>query len=223
MLIRMSQPDRPSQELLTPEARRTMLRAFGDRMLVKISAMDDPEDMPGVERAVRVAAMIERIYNRCDRAEAYAPDPDKLEAERARHKRAAIQARFELASSLEWNEKNRKRMGNWLDAAETAVKAPAQPQSSAAPMAQTPTQATPEAAPRTKPTTTLTTTAISALATAISNSLESSHEPASADPMVTYVDYTDDIRAARRALGLKNSDDPPAAGRDRPFRPPGGT
>ncbi|MEI9903600.1 MAG: hypothetical protein WDN06_06145 [Asticcacaulis sp.] len=55
-----------SQEQLTPEARRGLLRAFADRMLIKATAMDDPEDMPGIERAVRVAAVIERLYSRCD-------------------------------------------------------------------------------------------------------------------------------------------------------------
>ncbi|MEI9903906.1 MAG: hypothetical protein WDN06_07925 [Asticcacaulis sp.] len=42
-------------------------------MLIKATAMDDPEDMPGIERAVRVAAVIERLYSRCDRAEAHTP------------------------------------------------------------------------------------------------------------------------------------------------------
>eukprot|EP01042_Synura_sphagnicola_P015050 gene15050-19030_t len=61
--------ERTAQAQLTPEERRGLLRAFADRMLRKITAMDDPADMPGVERAVRVAAVIERVYSRCDRAE----------------------------------------------------------------------------------------------------------------------------------------------------------
>ena len=65
----MSLDDLTTQEKLTPEERRGLLRAFADRMLLKITAMDDPEDMPGVEKAVRVAAVIERLYSRCDRAE----------------------------------------------------------------------------------------------------------------------------------------------------------
>jgi hypothetical protein len=65
----MSLNDRTAQAQLPPDKRRELLRAFADRMLLKVTAMDDPEDMPGVEKAVRVAAMIERIYSRCDRAE----------------------------------------------------------------------------------------------------------------------------------------------------------
>jgi hypothetical protein len=39
----MSLDDRTAQAHLTPEARRELLRAFADRMLCKITAMDDPE------------------------------------------------------------------------------------------------------------------------------------------------------------------------------------
>ncbi len=67
--VAMALDDRTAQEQLTPEERRELLRAFADRMLLKVTAMDDPEDMPGVEKAMRVAAVIERVYNRCDRAE----------------------------------------------------------------------------------------------------------------------------------------------------------
>ncbi len=81
----MSLDDHTAQAHLTPEERRTLLRAFADRMLLKVIAMDDPEDMPGVEKAVRTAAMIERIYSRCDRAERQKPDARKVEAERALH------------------------------------------------------------------------------------------------------------------------------------------
>ena len=67
--VPMSMNDHTAQAQLTPEERRGLLRAFADRMLLKVSAMDDPEALPGVERAVRVAAVIERVYSRCDRAE----------------------------------------------------------------------------------------------------------------------------------------------------------
>ncbi|MEI9902822.1 MAG: hypothetical protein WDN06_01700 [Asticcacaulis sp.] len=73
MLKHMTLDAHTPEEQLTPEERRGLLRAFADRMLLKAAAMDDPEDMPGVERAVRVMAVIERVYSRCDRAEAHAP------------------------------------------------------------------------------------------------------------------------------------------------------
>ena len=98
----MALDDRTAQEQLSPEERRGLLRAFADRILLKITVMDDPEDMPGVEKAVRVAAVIERLYSRCDRAERHAPDPRKLEAERAAHESEAIKARVSLANTLEW-------------------------------------------------------------------------------------------------------------------------
>ena len=66
----MALDDRTAQEQLTPEERRGLLRAFADRMLLKVTAMDDPEDMLGIDRAER------QIRDQ-------APDPRKLEAERA--------------------------------------------------------------------------------------------------------------------------------------------
>jgi hypothetical protein len=45
----MALDDHTVQEQLTPEERRRLLRAFADRMLMKISKMVDPEDMPGVD------------------------------------------------------------------------------------------------------------------------------------------------------------------------------
>ena len=117
----MALDDRTAQEHLTPEARRGLLRAFADRMLLKISAMDDPEDMPGVEKAVRVAAVIERIYSRCDRAERHAPDPFQHHAEHARQESEAIKARVALANPLEWGEKRRRDLGPWWDAAQNAT------------------------------------------------------------------------------------------------------
>ncbi len=138
---------RTAQAQLTPEERRGLLRAFADRMLRKITAMDDPEDMPGVERAVRVAAVIERVYSRCDRAERQrhieAPDLFKAEAESATHRRAAIKARVDLAQTLEWENKRRRDLGSWWDAAEKATQtASSASQNPAAPDKQTvqPTQ-----------------------------------------------------------------------------------
>lgn len=102
-----------------------MLRAFADRMLMKISAMDDPEDLPGVERAVRTAAVIERLYSRCDRAEHQGPDPCKLRAERAQDEGDALRAQVALAGTLKWSEERRRGLGPWWDAAGRAVETPA--------------------------------------------------------------------------------------------------
>ncbi|MFT4077077.1 MAG: hypothetical protein QM647_16240 [Asticcacaulis sp.] len=125
MLIRMALDNPTASEQLTPEARRTLLRAFADRMLMKVTAMDTPEDLPGVEKAVRVASMIERLYSRCDHAERQkrekTPDPHKREAECARQKEDAIKARVSLANTLKWGEARRKDLGQWWDAAQTAV------------------------------------------------------------------------------------------------------
>jgi hypothetical protein len=105
-----------------------MLRAFADRMLRKVTAMDDPEDLPGVERAMRVAAVIERVYSRCDRAERQtrveAPDLFKAEADCATHKTAAIKARVSLANTLRWGEERRRDLGHWWDAAQTVTQTP---------------------------------------------------------------------------------------------------
>ena len=173
----MSQDDRTAQAHLTPDERRTLLRAFADRMLLKVTAMDDPEDMPSVEKAVRVAAVIERLYSRCDRAERQirdqTPDPRKLEAERANHEEEAIKARVSLANTLEWGEKRRRDLGKWWDAAQERTQAHAQPQ------ALTPVEASPQEAPA-------------------SQTVGSRHPKS----IVSYVDYTDSIMKARAALGL---------------------
>ena len=58
--IRVSLDDHAVQAQLTPEERRELLRAFADRRLLKVTAMDDPADLPGVEKAMRVAARAER-------------------------------------------------------------------------------------------------------------------------------------------------------------------
>ncbi len=133
----MSLDDRTAQQQLTPEERRELLRAFADRMLLKVTLMDDPEDMPGVEKAVRTAAMIERIYSRCDRAERQTSQSRKVEAERATHEEEAIKAQVSLANTLKWGEERRRDLGQWWDAAESVTKAPAEasarPQKPAAP------------------------------------------------------------------------------------------
>ncbi|MGN6207649.1 MAG: hypothetical protein ACTHND_03000 [Asticcacaulis sp.] len=124
----MSLDDQTAQQHLSPEERRGLLRAFADRMLLKITAMDDPEDMPGVEKVMRVAAVIERIYSRCDRAERQrdtTPDPRKAEAERATHEEAAIKARVSLANTLKWGEERRQGLGHWWEAAQKAIQTPA--------------------------------------------------------------------------------------------------
>ncbi|MFT4076717.1 MAG: hypothetical protein QM647_14430 [Asticcacaulis sp.] len=122
----MALDDHTAQAHLTPAERRGLLRAFADRMLRKLSAMDDPEDLPGVEKAMRVAAVIERVYSRCDHAERQirdkTPDPHKIEAERATHEVAAIKARVSLANTLKWGEERRRDLGHWWDAAQNATK-----------------------------------------------------------------------------------------------------
>jgi len=123
--VHMALDERIAEERLSPQARRAHLRAFADRMLLRAAAMDDPEDMDGLERAVRAAAVIERIYSRCDRAETHTPDPRKLEAERARHADEAIKARVSLAGTLKWAEARRADLGSWWEAAQAeAIAAP---------------------------------------------------------------------------------------------------
>ena len=180
----MSFDDRTAQEKLTPEERRALLRAFADRMLLKVTAMDDPEDMPGVERAVRVAAVIERVYSRCDRAERQmrdkTSDPRKLEAERATHEEEAIKARVSLANTLKWSDERRKGLGQWWDAAQNITKT----------TAQAPTPAEAPARPQKTAASDKTTT-------------EAALNSAPSQPQATYVDLTDDIEAARAELALK--------------------
>ena len=180
----MALDNHSAQAQLTPEERRELLRAFADRMLLKVTAMDDPEDMPGIERAVRVAAVIERVYSRCDRAERQiddkASDPRKLEAERATHQEAAIKAQVSLANTLKWGEERRRDLGPWWEAAQnitkTTVQAPASAETSSHP----------------------------------EKTAAQEHPAATVDPSavpswqkVTYVDYTDAFEAARAELALK--------------------
>jgi hypothetical protein len=176
--IRMSLDDRTAQEKLTPEERRGLLRAFADRMLLKVTAMDDPEDMPGVERAVRVAAVIERVYSRCDRAERQKSEPRKLEAERATHEEAAIKAQVSLASTLRWSNERRPDLGHWWDDAQNLAKAPVQEAAPAQSHPQKP------AAPE------------HSAAMADLTEVPSWQK-------VTYVDYTEAFEAARAELALK--------------------
>jgi len=177
----MSQDDRTAQEHLSPDERRTLLRAFADRMLLKVSAMDDPEDLPSVEKAMRVAAVIERIYSRCDRSERHAPDPRKLEAERADNEREAIKARVNLADTLEWGEQRRQKLGKWWDAAENATK-PATPAPVKIPSPQTPLQASP--------------------------AVQKATAAARAAPQVEYIDCTDRIEQARADLASQKLFEP---------------
>ena len=231
MLKPMTPSANTPQQPLTPETRRELLRAFADRMLLKATAMDDPEDMPGIERAVRVMAVIERVYSRCDRAEAHAPDPRKLEADRARNTAAAIQSRISLASTLEWGEKRRRDLGPWWDAAETAsdaqtqalASAPGLPQVAAKPVAKPAVQApAPEQTSAPTPATVQTQpaprTAVETKTAPAAVPPQPHQEPVAArpaaktrsflkvtptsDPLVTYVDYTDAIANWRVALGF---------------------
>jgi len=189
--MRMAFDDPTAQAQLTPEARRELLRAFADRMLLKVAAMDDPEDLPGVERAVRVAAVIERLYSRCDRAERQirdrTPDPRKLEAERAANESEAIKAQVSLANTLKWGDERRQGLGHWWDDAENLTRTPAQAPSPAPDRPQKPAAPEPQGAWK-------------------SVSL----------PPVTYVDLTDDIEAARAELALKRREAKLA-----PIPPPG--
>lgn len=193
----MALDDHTVQEQLTPEERRRFLRAFADRMLMKISKMDDPEDMPGVEKAVRVAAVIERLYSRCDRSESHAPDPRKLEAERATNETEAIKARVSLAKTLEWGDMRRRDLGQWWDAAQTVIQDQIQ-------------TGTPPLMPAEQP---------DADAPEHSAPVSDKAAPPSA-PKVEYVDYTEYIRKARAHLGLKNMPEAALAGPARKPPPP---
>ena len=242
MLKPMTLDANTPQEQLTPEERRELLRAFADRMLIKATAMDDPEDMPGIERAVRVAAVIERLYSRCDRAEAQAPDPRKLEADRARHTADAITARVHLAQDLQWGEKRRKELGPWWDAAETAsdtqtqalASSPGLPQVAARkpvakPVIQAPAPAQAAIQTQPEPRTAVETKTAPTAATPQPHKEPAARNPAdtarsfikitpTSDPNVTYVDYTDAIANWRVALGFDPMPDdeelePPSGGR----------
>ncbi|WP_126423914.1 hypothetical protein [Asticcacaulis excentricus] len=85
---------------LTPEQRREHLRAYADRMLLALSAMDAPETPDAVTKGIRTALMIERLYARCDASQAQAH----------KHAIAAIEDQVKLKNKLEWS-------GNWLDKA----------------------------------------------------------------------------------------------------------
>ena len=190
----MSQDSRTAQEKLTLEGRRELLRAFADRMLLKVTAMDDPEDLPGVEKAVRTAAMIERIYSRCDRAERQTEPSRKVDAERAIHEVAAIKAQVSLAGTLKWSEERRRDLGQWWDAAEKVTQNNAKPASQAPVVPQT--TATPD---------------------------KMAETPLNSPPAwqkVTYTDMTDDFEAARAELALQRCTAKSAQVPRSPFRGP---
>lgn len=59
-------------ETLTPETRRGHLRAIADRMLLALSREDAPKTGEEIEKGIRRALLIERLYARCDATEAKA-------------------------------------------------------------------------------------------------------------------------------------------------------
>lgn len=190
--VPMALDDHTAQAQLTPEERRELLRAFADRMLLKVTAMDDPEDMPGVEKAVRVAAVIERLYSRCDRAERQKPEPRKLEAERATHEEEAIKAQVSLANTLKWGDERRQGLEKWWEAAQNVAKTVAPAEASSRPQ---------------KPA-------------APDKATEASLNRSPVSPQVTYLDLTDDIEAARAELALQRRAAKSAQIPDPPFRGP---
>lgn len=64
----MTQTQSPSRPL-SAEDRRERLRAFADRMLIGLDKLDDPETGEDIEKGIRRALMIERLYARVDAAE----------------------------------------------------------------------------------------------------------------------------------------------------------
>jgi len=88
-----------TEERLTPEERRARLRAFADRMLMALGGIDDPEDGDDIEKGIRLALMIERVYARVDASEAQAP----------RRAAEAISDRIVLKSRVEWGEDRLKQ------------------------------------------------------------------------------------------------------------------
>ncbi|MDC7675501.1 hypothetical protein [Asticcacaulis machinosus] len=67
--------DTHTAERYTPQERRARLRAFADRMLERLEDLPPPEDVPELERTVRIGLLIERLYARVDIAERRAPPP----------------------------------------------------------------------------------------------------------------------------------------------------
>lgn len=59
-------------EALTPETRRGHLRAIADRMLLALSREADPKTGEEIEKGIRRALLIERLYARCDATQAKA-------------------------------------------------------------------------------------------------------------------------------------------------------
>ncbi|WP_155908316.1 hypothetical protein [Asticcacaulis sp. YBE204] len=71
------EPATPDERTIR-DLRRARLRAFGDRMLDRLETLADPKKMDELDHAIRMAMCIERLFARCDAAEALAP---KLAAE----------------------------------------------------------------------------------------------------------------------------------------------
>ncbi|MDC7682508.1 hypothetical protein PQU92_04425 [Asticcacaulis sp. BYS171W] len=74
----MTQDPATPDERNIRDLRRARLRAFGDRMLDRLETLADPKKMDELDHAIRMAMCIERLFARCDAAEALAP---KLAAE----------------------------------------------------------------------------------------------------------------------------------------------
>ena len=163
-------------------------------MLLKITTMDDPEDMPAIEKAMRVAAVIERLYSRCDRAERQKPEPCKVYAERATHEEEAIKAQASLASTLKWGEERRRVLGPWWEAAQKVT--------------QNATKTVPQAQARPQKPAVPDKPAVMPL-----NSPPSWQK-------VTYTDLTDDFEAARAELALQRRAAKSAQVPRPPFRGP---
>ncbi|GGZ35568.1 hypothetical protein [Asticcacaulis endophyticus] len=83
--------DPHTAESYTPQERRARLRAFADRMLDHLEDLAPPQDVPELERTVRIGLLIERLYARVDIAERRAPPPPltpEQEAAEAAQRRA---------------------------------------------------------------------------------------------------------------------------------------
>lgn len=101
----MEPAERKSQDL-TPEERRAQLRAFADRMLIALSQTDDPKTGEDIEKGIRRALLIERLYARCDAAQAKATKNAMAEIDRqvavktkpAASSPSAAETQFEIAA-----------------------------------------------------------------------------------------------------------------------------
>lgn len=89
-------------DALRPEDRRMQLRAFADRMLLALSKTDDPETGEDIEKGIKRALLIERLYSRVDASEAR---PSKqvtsqvaVKSKPAAATASAAETQFEIAS-----------------------------------------------------------------------------------------------------------------------------